>query len=614
MILEEKILSGFNEQETLHRSRRANFKSLGYKSFEVEAEESNNPIGFLQQCLHFEKFHLPFPYDENLIKFEFAPIILTSSSEPISILENYSKASCGKEFILDYFSYIKEFYFKWTIVDSPSEKKYFALSALNSLKRSEYNKYILNTILHAVILLFEKSVYDSEAAEYQLKNALLLLESVEIDDKQKKKLEYLLNIFYGFLFLKRNDTESAIEKFSNAYAIKPNGVNAAFYLALSHARLHNTGIAEEYIRNVYDYDQKRISLVIERNHQGMLDSLVHNPATSYFFEFIEFSGFIDLFKNISERNKNIAVVELNNMRIKISRLKDIWIGEYFEGEIIESLNFLETILQLYNGTENVIFLGTSNLLANKFNSLIGSIRHEIKVRTDAEVEEKLEIYDRRIENGVNETQRLNNEMIKFKEKIKNNIKESSERITKTSASYINAIEMEIQNLGNVDKFNHKSTFNSTITYSVIISLIIFMVGGLASYVNNSEVNAWDFKSVMSIVFSGGLKWSAVSIFIGTLVSFILAASTMLEKSKRKLMLMREIGTIKSNKEKELEILKIKAEEKERMLEERYVHKINEYNLRLKDLKEQKLTEESRLKEIVMKKYSRFDEQLLELLK
>ena len=614
MIVEDNILSEINEQETLQRSRRAHFKTLGYKSFEAEPEESNNAISFLQGCLHFDKFRLPYPYNENLIKFEYAPIYWATSSESISILESYTKSSSGKDFALDYFNYIKEFYFKWTIVDSPSEKKYFALSALNNLKRSDYNKYILNVILHAVILIFEKSVYDPEEAEQQINNAITLLESIGIDDKYKNKLRYLLNIYYGFLFLKMNDAISAIEKFTNALAVKSNGVNAAFYLALSHARLNNIDLAEKYIRSVYEYDQERIAIAVEQNHQAMFNSLVHNPVISYFFEFKEFSGLIDIFKNLKERNENIAVIELNILRVKISRLKEIWVDEYFGGEIVESLLFLENVLQLYNGAENVIFLGASNLLTNKFNNLIESIRNEIKTRTDAEVEEKLEIYDEHILNAGSETQRLNAEMIKLKEKIKNSLKENSERISKSIASNVNNIEMEIQNLGNMEKFNHKSTFNSTITYSIIISLIIFLIGGLASYVNNSEVNAWDFKSVMGIVFSGGLKWSAISIFIGALVSFILSASTLLEKSNRKLQLMREIGAMKSNKEKEIEKLKFQAGEKEKMLEERYVRKIDELNHRLKDLNEQKQMEEMRLKQLIMKKYSKFDKQLTDLLK
>ena len=614
MILENKILYGFNEQETLQKSRLAHFKTLGYKSFEAENEEANNPVGFLQESLHLDKFRLPFPYDENLIKFDFAPVYWATSSQAISVLESCTKSSSGKDFILDYFNYIKVFFFKWAIVDSPSEKKYFALSALNNLKREEYNRYILNVILHAVMLIFEKSVFDAEGAEIQINRAFTLLESLEIEDKYKSELKYLLNIYYGFLFLKKNEAEIAIEKFSDALAVKTNGVNATFYLALSHARLNNVANVENYIRKVYEYDQKRIALAVEINHQGMFNSLVHNPVMSYFFEFREFSGYIDLFRSLKERNENVASIELTNLRLKISKLKEIWISDYFEGDIAESLNFLETVLQLYNGSENVIFLGASNLLMNKFHLLIESIREEIKLRTDAEVEEKLGIYDKHIEDSASETQRLKGEMEQLKQKIKMNLKENTERVTRMIASYISDIELEIQNLNNMDKFNHKSTFNSTITYSIIISLIIFMIGGLASYVNNSEVNAWDFKSAMGVVFSGGLKWSAVSIFIGTLVSFILSASTLLEKSNRKLQLMREIGTMKSNKDKEINNLKIQAEEKEKLLDERYERRINEYHYRLKDLKEQKQTEEAHLKELIMKKYTKFDEQLTNLLK
>ncbi|MCH8033223.1 MAG: hypothetical protein IH950_05625 [Bacteroidetes bacterium] len=140
-----------------------------------------------------------------------------------------------------------------------------------------------------------------------------------------------------------------------------------------------------------------------------------------------------------------------------------------------------------------------------------------------------------------------------------------------------------------------------------------MIGGLAGYANSNSINAWDFKSVMSIVFTEGLKWSAVSIFIGTIISFSLSASTLLKKSNRKLQLMREVGVVKNSKQSELENLKLMSEERQNIIEERYERRIKEYQKRTEDLEDQKQVEESALRKSMMGKYLKLDEQLAALL-
>lgn len=613
MILEEKIIDGPSEQKALEKSRVANFKSLGYKFFEADDELLNKPIKLIKETLQQSKFSLPSPYDEILLNFEFAPIYWVTSSRLIQRLENYIKATASKEFVLDYFNYTKEFYFKWVIVDTPVDKKYFAISALKALKHTEQNNFILNTILHTTILIYEKSLYDKETAENQMKKALSLVQSLNIEESYKNELNYILNIFNGFLFLKLSDVEGAIEKFTEANRIKPDGVNSIFYLALSHARLNNFETTENLIRKVYDLDQNRIALAIKKNHRVMFSNFVHKPMVSYFFEFNEFSNIIEIFSTIKERNEKIASVELNQLRLRITKLKELSISDYMDENILESFNFLDNILQFFKGTGNVHFLGASNIYVSKFQGIVECIKDLIKIEVDSEIREELKVYSKSIDESKNELQRLKVELVQLREKIKIRLAEKSDKTLKMIAAKVSEVELEIQNLDIVKIYNHKLTFNNSIIYSLIISFILFMIGGLAGYANSNSINAWDFKSVMSIVFTEGLKWSAVSIFIGTIISFSLSASTLLKKSNRKLQLMREVGVVKNSKQSELENLKLMSEERQNIIEERYERRIKEYQKRTEDLEDQKQVEESALRKSMMGKYLKLDEQLAALL-
>jgi hypothetical protein len=102
-------------------------------------------------------------------------------------------------------------------------------------------------------------------------------------------------------------------------------------------------------------------------------------------------------------------------------------------------------------------------------------------------------------------------------------------------------------------------------------------------------------------------------FIGTLIAFIISASTLMEKSNRKLQLMREIARFKSSKDQEIANLKQIEEEQESIIEERYEKRIKEYKDRMEGLQRQRMTEETKLNQSAMKKYLKLDEQLAELL-
>lgn len=613
MIVEEKIINGYSEKEALQKSRLANFRTLGNRYFEAGRNDSRDPVSIIKENLQLNKLALPSPYDENILNYELAPIYWVTSASLVKKLENHIKSTAPKDYVLDYFNYIKEFYFKWVIIDAPADKKYFAVSALNAIKQTNRENFISNAILHAVILIFEKSLFNGAAAEDLLQEALSLSESIELGESYKQELIYILNIFYGLLFLKQNDPENAIEKFNSALLNKPDGINSKFYLALSFARINDIENTEKYIRKVYEADQKLIAFAIENNSTAMLKRFIHKTFTSYFFEFKEIANFIDAFRYIKERNENIASIELNSLRGQLLKLKEFRISEYYDDAITESHKFLETVLQFYHGTENVFFSGASDIFLKKFNQLIEDIRNSIRLKAYDDVSENLKVFDKVIEDSKIESHRLQEEMELIREKIKLNLNEKSERKIKMIATTVSNIEHEIQNLDSVEKFNHKLTFNNSLTYSLIITSIVFMVGGLAGYANTTDINAWDFKSVMSIVFSEGLKWAAVSFFIGTLISFILAASTLFEKSNRKMQLMKEIGTLKKSKEKEIDALKHFAEAREKTLEERYERRIKEYHERTEDLKKQKSNEEENLKKSFMKKYWRVEEQLAELI-
>jgi hypothetical protein len=613
MIIEEIIADRFSEKNAEKRSRQANFRTLGYKFFEAGNYNTNIPINIIKENLQFDKFCLPHPYDENLIKYDFAPVYWVKSSPLMLALEKYLKTSEAREFGINYFNYVKEFYFKWVIIDSPADKKYFALSAFNALQGTAGSDCVLNSILQATLLIFEKSLFDENVAENKLNAALNLAEVVDIEDRFKKELKYVINIYFGFLYLKQNNTEKAITSFERANILKPGGINSSFYLALIYARLNKQETAQKYIQKIFEIDQSRISFAIAESNPEMFDHFVHKPLASYFFEFREFANLISVFYSQKEKSENIARIEQNRLRVRISKFRDIRIDDYLNKKILDSIQFLDKTFRFYCGTENILVLGASKIFAQKFEELIESVRFAISERVKEDISEKLEIYDRFIEDSKGESVRLRNEFNQLKEKIKEKHINKCDRVAKIITSNISDMELEIKNLDSVEKYNHKTAFNNAITYSLIMALIIFLIAGLAGFANNSEINAWDFKSVMSVVFSVGLKWAAVSMFIGTLIAFIISASTLMEKSNRKLQLMREIARFKSSKDQEIANLKQIEEEQESLIEERYEKRIKEYKDRMEGLQRQRMTEETKLNQSAMKKYLKLDEQLAELL-
>ena len=491
----------------------------------------------------------------------------------------------------------------------PKDKKFYAISTLNLLKQESNKDFILNLLLHATILIFEESLFAPSEAEIILKKALKLKDQIQIDEQIRENLEYIILIYYGFLFLANNKIQYSNQKFKDALKLNPNGVNAGFYFALTNTKLDNTEDVVESIGILYEYDQKRIAYSVEQSNFNLFVNFVRNPIISNFFEFEDFIKYKDLFITINESNRNIANVTSNSLRTKLHNLNNLSAKEFYNSEILNIDNFLQKVIRLFQSTNNTFVLGTSYNLVNKFDDLVDKIKYTLNNKINNEINNQLKFYKQDIKDKLKESEKLKGKLEKFKKDLEKKSKLELERIANIIANIIRDIEHEIVELDNKQDYSPRVSFNNSMTYVILFSFLTFLISGFIGYIKSNPSSISDLENVLLIVLLSGLKWSVMSTFIGTTIAFFASLFTIASKSSKKQELLKEITLANKLKEREINKIKLLVESKNRFIESSYKKKMQTYSSTIKLLQNKEKRSEQALKEKATEKHKDVIEKL-----
>lgn len=609
MIIDNSTKNQVNEKELLKKSVLAGFTDFGKKYFQAYRIEELSAIERKEEFAQFYKLPVPDSFNEQIINYRYAQEYWTANTPLILKLETYFKQYASQKNILDYFNYIKEYYKKWTYMVGPKDKKFYAISTLNLLKQDSNKNFILNLLLQATILIFEESLFAPSEAEIILNKALALKDQLQIDEHLKENLEYIILIYYGFLFLANNKIQYSNQKFKDALTLNPNGVNAHFYLALTNAKLDNSEDVVESIETLYEYDQKRIAYSVEQSNFNLFVHFVRNPITANFFEYEDFIKYKDLFVTINNSNKSISNVTSNSLSVKLSKLKNLGAKEFYNQEILNTNNFLQKVIRLFQSTNNTFVLTTSYNLVNKFEDLVDKMQNALNNKINNEINNQLKFYKQDVKDKINESEKLKDRLEKYKKKLEKKSKLELERITNTIANIINDIEQEIIDLDNKQDYSPKVNFNNSMTYVIMFSFLTFLISGFLGYVGSNPSSISELENVLLIVLLSGLKWSVISTFIGTIIAFLASLFTIASRSSKKQELLKEITLANKLKEREINRAKLLIESKRRNIEISYKKKMENYSSIIKILQNKEKHTEQFLRENISEKYKKVIENL-----
>ncbi len=614
MIEKDILLEGEREDELASEVAFAKFHSIGKQKFNFNPAREQDHTALIKESFKFYRLRLPANINEMFIHLDDAPIFWLYKLAPFLYAENYFKAYNSKGAVNTGQNLINEFYSKWISVKSQADKKYFATSVMNAVNKN-FNKHnFINHILHANIYTYDKVYFNPEKAENLYNKALTELASLNFKDVYLTEFKYYIKLYLGFLKIKAGNFDEAAMMFMDAINIKPFGVNAKFYMAYIHIQQQQQESALHLIKELYNFDVFRIDYAIDTNNVQMLDYFAVNSIIKNIFYFHEF---IPLKQSIEDFIVEVEAGDSNILKTMKKNLDTFGmlhsLIEYITEEVISNVSFLGNMVHKYTVNENLFIKNSINSFKTKFNNTVNIIYDAIKQKYYNEVTESLKIYDAEVAKCMGTIERLQNDLEKYKEDLKKDREKSLEKLEEYVEEKLKNYEKRIRRLPSDPNLDPRKSFNNTITYDIILSLIVLIIGIFASYSSDPLSGIFEFSYFMKNIVLSGLKWAVVTFIVGMIVAVVSAGSTYFERTRLKQHYNDRINEYKNLKKSEAERIKNSSDKKEKSVSANYKRRIDEQNRSIEGIKADKDKQDKELRKIADEKIAHEAEELLPLI-
>ena len=590
--------------ENMIEAANGKFRNLAREFFQFEAKSSIEYLTSIKESIKFFQLDVPPQLNEVFIRFEEAPLFWIYDSPIVQYLEDILKIYFGKSNDYDYYKTIKECYTKWNVIKSENERRYFANSALNYIDKSSSKHNFFYLILKGVLFTFDKALASPATAVILFNKSLEVLNSTKVNETYRDELHYLIKVFTGFAYLKQKENETARISFSSALNAKPNGITAKFYLALAEVQQSEIALAADHIKELCEYDFKRIEYSISKNNPGMFRYFVNNSVIYNIFYQREFAIIYDEIESNLHTVFNPDASIIVKLKTSLTKLDDLDVKDYYSDETKKNFVFIQKLIDHYFESKNILVISSYRLLNEKFNAAVKSIYEAMKLKYSAEINEQLGVLDDQIEDKKLAITVLTNDFDSLKAKQKDKLSSVLREIETKVEEYILQIESKINSIPLETKHDPVYSFRNMMTYNIVVSTLLFFIGGCSGYSTQYFRGGMEFKEVLGQLVLAGFKWGLGAFLVGFLLALIVAISTFVSRSTYKQKLLQKINWLKNQKELEISGTKKEFETKEKLLKENFDERIEDLKAAIAELvkertelaSEIKLEVEEKLKE------------------
>ncbi|MCU7513959.1 MAG: tetratricopeptide repeat protein [Ignavibacteria bacterium] len=607
---QEEFIAETSGESLGRETQVARFRTYAKEHFQDLVKREVDYLEFIKKSAQFYSFRLPPDKGELFIRYTSAPFFWLCDSPALTKFEEWLKQeSKGRSTALEGYRTIKEFYSKWATLKSEQEKKYYSLSTLKLIERETNKDNILVHIFHAVILTYDKKLFNPAKASEILQNALMTLENLKLDAQLKSEFQYLLYIYLGFALLKQLNYEEAAEKFTAATNSSPIGITAKFYLAYAARRAGSPEAAMMMLNELLHFDKEAIEYAVEMNSMMLMAYYIRHAVT---YEIFAEPDFADLLEEIEAAIAiETGIKEFSFVKISdaLSKLGEAKVKEFYTEELEKSMAFLDKTSTGLIGNRNTIADYTLSALHEKLMKIVENIVENIRQKFMAEVYDQLKQFDITIDENLNIIKHLEKEEEEMKNLQKKKLEDQLEELETAINENIAFLEDKIENIHLDAKFNPHTVFNNSMVYNLIVTLVVFTIGAFAGCSRSSLDNSEGLRDVMSTVMLGGIKWGLVTFFIGTIISAFTAAFAVMERTTEKQNLLRKITYFKSHKEREVELLTRESEKRIKTIGENFKERVTDHKRTVDRIRSEKESLSAELLEEANKKIDSYKERL-----
>ncbi len=611
-------INGSSEAETKDLDLEVAFsrlKKIGRDKFQWDSHPVSNYPSKIKSSSHFFNLNLPPEYGEYFISFEDSQLFWILDSPVLQYLEEPALKGGDKEGVkqdTETGKLVKDYYSKWVTAARKSEQKYFAQSLLKAISKDR-NKGLLNNILAGVLFSFDETLQSLETALQYFDQADMLAKDSEGDDSIKSEIRYLLKVYSGFAYYKFGKVFEANQVLKESLVYKPDGITARLYLGMTEIILGNLFNGNDYVCDIYEYDLKRIAYAMGENNIVLFQYFMKNPIFLNIFNYREFAGITAMLDEYLQGKELDSGILIQKLRKKFEIFTELHLNEYQGNEVKTSMAFFDKLIKGFFTSQLSFFLASLPSLMAKFNGTLQFVFDTIRERFVAENQVHLRIYDQNIADLQLLIEHLTKEIgdlkVKYKEKTKASIALYEEKFQE----HMDYLERKLTGVSGDSPNNPAAAFKGSMTYSIILSILIMLVIGFASYSTNYAQDETGYVQLFrSILITGG-KWGIITFVFGVIVSVFSAVYAVYEKSVEKQRIVQEISDLKFRREKGIETIKSDAERAEKITVKNLNERTEQYKKRIEDIQIERKKREEELNAIIEKKIKEEAEKLLELI-
>jgi hypothetical protein len=360
-------------------------------------------------------------------------------------------------------------------------------------------------------------------------------------------------------------------------------------------KLQNADKAEDYIKEIFSFDVKRIGFAVDSHSFSLFNYFIENAVFNNIFYYPDFAGIADRIENFLSLNRipNEAVIKILINKFELFNL--IIEEKTFPEDITRKISFLSKVITKYGDSTNLHFLNAAEQLKSKFLETINNIKEDIEKKYYKDINKKITEINGEIKNKNQTIDQLSVELENEKLELKNKFSAAAVKLETKASDDIQNLENEIKDLPFKAKLNPQTAFKHAMTYNVMLSFMVFLMGGCAGYSNSFVHDISELKDLIAVSFITGIKWGVITFLIGIILSGLSSVFTLLERSNRRQRLLLKITEVKNEKERDINYLKKELADREAGLTGNYNSEIEGLKEEIRNLEKQKELQQTTLK-------------------
>lgn len=582
------------------------FKRLGDEFFNLNGTKQLELDAFMKQIEKYNLLKLPVGLNEFFLDYAYPPL---SFIKEYYLINELSKKSHELRNLTFSNKKLEGFFLKWVLSQNSEGRLYYAKSIFNSLK-DDHSKAI-NMLVLAFILSYENALQDYDAALNLFIRVLNLFDKSKSDSKIRDRILYLVNIFAGFTELRKYSLKDAYDRFQNAFQYNKWSVNAKFYSSLAKIQMEDPDTAINYLDDVINYDEMRISFAITSNNYLLLKYFLKNSFIQNVFSFKEFSVLSDYFQEILNGKKDAGAISLKEILLKTEGLNRKQAAKYLKESNRKELVFIEKLLKDYKTSTHFYIMSSFTILEQKLNNIINSIIKNIEDNYNSKLEEHKKLYEDKLTAESIRIAELEESIRQAHEKLENEFEQRRKSFEREIDARIRTLETMQENLENRKNEVSMRSFTNSMFYNIFISAFVALTGGFAEFTNSSVVETSSFASTFSTILIRGMKWGLLSFIIGLVTSVFASLSSVVNLYTKKQKLIKQINQANTQKMKIKSIIENELESAKEKVTTNTMILINNHRKTLERLKierDRRIGDlEKETKEMIGKEVAQFQE-------